>query len=348
MLLSIILPVYNVEEYIERCVISLEQQDIATNDFEIIIVNDGSPDNSRQVVETLMKRFSNILLINQENKGVSAARNEGIYRAAGQYLLFVDPDDYVLPHSLGPLLNKAILQDLDVLYLAFDILDAEGKLEWKTAYSDKEAMQFSGVEAYFAARGQQVRDPDRSWAMLYKRSLLQEFSIDYPRDVPYLEDGLFLAKVFCVAGQCGFNNTPFYQRTTRPGSATHSNLFYSERALNGFIKAALDIQTFRKKNSLLPPQQELVNHVIAKFILLPVTACVGAVDWKAYQKIKRSIVAAGFSQLELKGCRAVYYQYARYFNESKDWFFVYYSFQSILKSFKFQIAKIRKAVGIAR
>uniref|UniRef100_UPI0030DB473E glycosyltransferase family 2 protein n=1 Tax=uncultured Imperialibacter sp. TaxID=1672639 RepID=UPI0030DB473E len=101
MKLSIIVPVYNVEEYLERCVRSLEDQDIPRSDYEIIVVNDGSPDNSKEVVERLQRELSNIILINQENQGVSMARNAGIDRASGEYLVVVDPDDYVAPNSFA-------------------------------------------------------------------------------------------------------------------------------------------------------------------------------------------------------------------------------------------------------
>ncbi len=337
--MSIIIPVYNVEEYIEKCIVSLQDQDLSKDEYEIIIINDGSPDNSREIVLRLMELYGNIVFIEQENKGVSIARNNGISRATGTYIMPIDPDDYVLPNSLKRILEKAIVRELDVIYLGFTILDQNDKLTWSTSYKEMEGKLFSGVDAYFAVRGEEVRDPDRSWAILYRRSLLQQFAIDYPEEVPYLEDGLFLAKVFCVAERCGFDSAPFYQRTTRPGSATNSKLFYDERALNGFIMAADDIRSFRKKYNLAIEKSNLVNHVIAKFILLPVTSCVGARDWNGYKKIKQRIVEMGFTKLELKGCRGVYYTYASHFNKSKDWFFFYYRFQLIMKSINYRIAK---------
>jgi glycosyltransferase involved in cell wall biosynthesis len=75
MRLSIIVPAYKVEDFIERCIHSLENQDIAKADYEIIVTNDGSPDNSKVIVEKLQHEFSNIILVNQQNQGVSRARN---------------------------------------------------------------------------------------------------------------------------------------------------------------------------------------------------------------------------------------------------------------------------------
>ena len=76
--LSIIIPMYNVASYVERCIRSLENQDIPKEDYELICINDGSPDNCKEIIVRLQKEFSNIILIDQENQGVSRARNNGV------------------------------------------------------------------------------------------------------------------------------------------------------------------------------------------------------------------------------------------------------------------------------
>ena len=91
--LSVVIPMYNVEPYVERCVRSLLQQDLPLDDYDIICVNDGSPDRSGEIVERLQKEYSNIILINQQNQGVSGARNRGIHEADSKYVLFSETDD---------------------------------------------------------------------------------------------------------------------------------------------------------------------------------------------------------------------------------------------------------------
>ena len=83
-LLSVIIPIYKVEPYIERCLRSLLNQDLSKEDYEIICVNDGSPDNCREIVKRLQKEFENIILIDQENQGVSIARNKGADEEIGR------------------------------------------------------------------------------------------------------------------------------------------------------------------------------------------------------------------------------------------------------------------------
>jgi glycosyltransferase involved in cell wall biosynthesis len=322
--LSIIIPAYKVEAYIEKCIRSLENQDIPKANYEIIVTNDGSPDKVHEVVEKLQLEFPNIILINQENQGVSMARNNAIAVAKGKYILPIDPDDYVLPNTFSGILALAESKELDVLYLGFEIYDANGVSNWFTKYSEQEKKVYNGVEGYFVSRGYDVRDPDRSWAMLYRKSMLDHYDIKYPKDVPYLEDGLFLAKVFAVADKVGFKDDKFYQRTTRIGSATNSRLFYSEKAISGFIKAVQDIKLFATKNNLKAEKMELVNHVVAKFVLLPITSIISQKNIFRYYQLIKKLKNNNITKIELEGLRLVYFQLAKKYNHSPLLFFFYY------------------------
>ena len=115
MKLSVIIPMYNAEKYIERCLDSLLNQNIAEDDFEVLILNDGSFDNSPEIVEKYSKRHKNIILYNDENEGPDAKRNKGIRLSRAKYIYFVDADDYLAYNTLGVLLEFALKKDLDVL-----------------------------------------------------------------------------------------------------------------------------------------------------------------------------------------------------------------------------------------
>lgn len=326
MQLSIIIPMYNVAGYVTRCIESLEHQDLDKSDYEIICINDGSPDNCKELVEALQVNYPNIVLINQANQGVSMARNNGIVIAKGKYLLPIDPDDYVLPNTFKQIVHQMESHHLDVLYLGFEIFDASGKSIWQTDYSLHEQNSYDGVEGYFASRGKNVKDPDRSWAILYRRELLENYAITYPKNVPYLEDGLFLAKVFAVAQKVGFSNIKFYQRTTRMGSATNSKLFYSEHAIQGFLLAVQNIKQFESVHALKEEQKKLINHVVAKFVLLPVSAAIGGKKFSVYLKVIRELKKKHLHQLNLKGLRMDYLKLTKIFNFSPFLFYIYYPF----------------------
>lgn len=111
MKLSIIIPAFNCEEYISKCLNSLIEQ--TNSAFEIIVVDDGSKDNSRQIAIDNLKDRTNSIILSQENRGVSEARNLGIQYANGEYLSFIDSDDYVLSNYVEVLLNS--LKDVDFL-----------------------------------------------------------------------------------------------------------------------------------------------------------------------------------------------------------------------------------------
>ncbi len=114
-ILSIVVPVYNVEKYIGRCLESLLNQDLPSEDFEIVAIDDGSPDKSSNIIEEYQKEYSNIRLIHKPNGGLSSARNRGIDEAKGKYIMFVDSDDFIAENCLGTILNKIEVCDADYL-----------------------------------------------------------------------------------------------------------------------------------------------------------------------------------------------------------------------------------------
>ena len=125
MKLSIIVPIYNVAPYLRNCVDSLLAQDIS--DYEIILVDDGSPDECPQICDQHAEQYSNIKVMHQANAGLSAARNSGIKVATGDYIMFVDSDDYLQPNVLGTLMEQVERDDLDVLRFRYQNVRESGE-----------------------------------------------------------------------------------------------------------------------------------------------------------------------------------------------------------------------------
>ena len=117
--LSIIVPVYNVEKYVRTCIESIYRQGLDENRFELIIINDGTKDKSMEVIADIIQQHSNIIVIEQENQGVSVARNRGIECARGEFLLIIDSDDLLIDYSIKPLLEKAITLKPDLIVADF-------------------------------------------------------------------------------------------------------------------------------------------------------------------------------------------------------------------------------------
>ena len=148
MKLSIIVPIYNVAPYLRKCVDSLLAQDIL--DYEIILVDDGSPDECPRICDAYAEKHSNIHVIHQENAGLSAARNTGVAKAQGDYIWFVDSDDYVEPNVLGVLMEQIERDKLDVLRFRYQNVRENGEIfipheGMKTDYNDYSNSSVDGM-----------------------------------------------------------------------------------------------------------------------------------------------------------------------------------------------------------
>ncbi len=127
-ILSIIVPVYNASAYIERCVNSFYAQEMDENEFEVILIDDGSPDDSASIIqERLMPQHSNITLLRQENAGQGRARNHGLSYAKGKYILFVDSDDYLIEKTISRIITIAEKHQLDLCVFTMYALDKHNK-----------------------------------------------------------------------------------------------------------------------------------------------------------------------------------------------------------------------------
>ena len=126
MTLSIIVPVYNVESYLQKCIDSLLDQDLDAKAYEIILIDDGSLDTSGAICDENASLYENILVVHQQNKGLSGARNVGISKAQGKYIQFVDSDDYLVPKSLGGLIQRMETDQLDILRFNYQNVDNSG------------------------------------------------------------------------------------------------------------------------------------------------------------------------------------------------------------------------------
>lgn len=305
---------YNVENYIERCIRSLGDQDIPLDDYEIICINDGSPDSCGEIVEKLRQEFPNVFLINQENQGVSKARNRGIEDAVGEYLLFIDPDDYIEQNSLLSILNHAKANNAQVSFLGYTFLNADGSKRVEVFNENLVSKVYLGVDAYFLSRSAGPPDPDRMWAVLFDAVFLKSFNLRYLPDVPYLEDGELIARILCVAERCIFNSQPFYYRTTRIGSATNSKLFHTEKASRGFLASACNLKKFQSRETLSTRQKSFLNQPICKFVILTMISSVRKPYVRSFREIRLALREGGLLRLDTEGVVIPYIYYAFLYN----------------------------------
>ena len=196
-LLSIIVPMYNSEKWLPKCVESLLRQDIPLEEYEIILVDDGSPDGCRKMAEEYSARYSNIIVLTRPNGGTSAARNTGIHTAQGKYLYFVDPDDYILENSLKAILHRMEEESLDVLRFAYTEVDEAGN----EAHSVKhpEPIDYSpGVMDGGAFMAERLGGACYVWTYLFRTALIKDNSI-YCQEGVYFDDTSWLPLVLMQA-----------------------------------------------------------------------------------------------------------------------------------------------------
>ena len=112
--ISFIVPVYNAAQYIRRCVETIYMQDLSLDDFEIILIDDGSLDDSKNIIDEIARENNNVTAVSQENGGAAASRNKGLDLASGAYVCFVDADDFLIPHTIHNVLNEAEQKSAEV------------------------------------------------------------------------------------------------------------------------------------------------------------------------------------------------------------------------------------------
>ena len=188
--ISVIMPVYNEEQYLEKTCQSLKQQTL--DDIELICINDGSTDNSTDILTNLATEYDNIRIINQENQGSGIARNKGIDEAKGEYIAFLDADDkYIDPYSLEKMYEYGYKNNADIICGNLKRISSEGKLEDNFNYAE-------GNYAYFPEYDKLTpQDYGIPWAFyknIYRKKFLDENNIRFP-DLKRGQDPVFLADV---------------------------------------------------------------------------------------------------------------------------------------------------------
>lgn len=246
-LISVIVPVYRVEEYLERCVKSILSQ--TYENLEVILVDDGSPDQCPAICDACAEKDARVKVIHQENKGLSGARNAGIDAASGEYLAFVDSDDYVSPHFIEELYQ--LLQDTGcaIGQCRFSYVKGDGLVE-------------EGDSAFCIYRGEslmeQLYGPEEkatcfvvAWNKLYRAELFKETGIRYPEGRIH-EDEATTYRLFHEAKKLAFLDRALYGYYTENGGSITS--VFSAKRLQ-WLTAHEERITFFKKNGyekLLP------------------------------------------------------------------------------------------------
>lgn len=238
---SFILPCYNVEPYIARCLDSLLMQDLPQDEYEIICVNDCSPDHLRDVVLEYQKRYPIVRLIEHTvNKTAGGARNTGLDAAKGKYIWFVDPDDMVSQGVMSPIFDKAESEDLDILYFNFDSDKHLKKKELNTLPPGSAMDGETFLNTFFQNN---LTGVCTIWRAIYKKEYLDSNAIRFPQikssqDVVFAWKSIFMATRVSSIQTIGYiyfrrqNSTTGSKGRIKPEAAMSASLLYPNELLN--------------------------------------------------------------------------------------------------------------------
>lgn len=227
---SVIVPVYNVENYIATCIQSLLSQTF--QHFEILIINDGSSDRSIDIVTTFSDE--RILIFEKENGGLSDARNYGLQRAKGNFVCFVDPDDWIEPSLLKDNLEIIKQHNLDFIVFGFhkDYHDQSRK-------HLKSERLLPGVDAFHKGVNEPIIDEYHlsflgyAWNKIYRKSFLDKHQFVFPKGISLVEDMIFNSGIYAISDKIVFNRNCYYHYMHRPALTLTS--IYHEKSFDWLL-----------------------------------------------------------------------------------------------------------------
>lgn len=248
---SVIIPVYNTRSYLEECIESVFKQ--TQKEIEVIAINDGSTDDSWEVLLCLKKKYPELIIIKQENYGQGYARNVGIEIAKGEYIYFLDSDDYILKDTLESCYECASKNELDiVLFDAFVFEDSAERKPVEPNNCDRHAIIKEREEIFlgisFLQRYYQKTYIPTPWSMYCSASFIKKNNIRFLEGV-YFEDNEFYCRVMTMAKRVMYIPQKFYQYRCRKTSTTGSE-FDLRRARDHIevISAMADLKALDMEN----------------------------------------------------------------------------------------------------
>lgn len=265
---SIIIPVYNVEKYLPKCLDSVLGQTYA--DLEIICVDDGTPDRSAAVILSYAEKDGRIKLISQKNQGLSGARNTGIKSATGEYIVFLDGDDWLDPKTVETAVSTAEKNNADVVMWSY-VREFSDRSDEKKIFESDKIFDESGCRELHRRMaglyGDETADPSNAdslvtaWGKLYRADIIKENGLEFV-DTKLIgtEDALFNLQCFGFVRSAAFINRPFnHYRKDNDISLTRS---YKSRLFSQWNELYDRMESYIKENNLSEDFSAALNNRI--------------------------------------------------------------------------------------
>lgn len=259
--ISIIVPIYNVEKYLERCVESILNQTF--EDFEIILVNDGSTDKSGDICDRLKFKDYRIKVVHKENGGVSSARNKGLEISNGEFITFIDPDDYIELDALGYIYNLSKDNNAEIgVYKmnTFKIQELKNINKYKNNVEEFRIYEGDEIIKEYIYNETFLHSVCNK---IYSRSLISKINLKFICDIRYAEDALFNYNILSNCNRLVYSNLRKYNYCINNGSVVNS---VTEKRLD-ILKAQKQIY-FLLKNKYNKYTEVILNQYANSSILI--------------------------------------------------------------------------------
>ena len=257
--ISVIVPMYKVEKYITRCMESVKNQTFT--DFEVLIINDGSPDKSAEIAGKFAKEDERFTLFHKINGGLSDARNYGLERAKGEYVVFIDSDDCIHKEYLQVLYDECVKNGADISYCSFYNSFLMSKIVLPSFSRIK-----SGVFDTEKALNMLISDKylhSFAWNKMYKKSLFTDNHIIYPKI--YFEDVATSPRVFFHANRVSVTSRPLYYYERRGGSIMST---MDMKKVNHLLLSILFIKNYVCLNNAYDKYKHSIDRISKKMYMI--------------------------------------------------------------------------------
>lgn len=269
---SIIVPVYNAEDYLPNCIKSLINQ--TYENIEIILINDGSKDSSLEICEHYSAKDDRIVLFSIENSGVSTARNLGIDNATGDFITFVDSDDWIELNTVEFTINKAIETDVDIIVWSYykNYVNEERALSLvpggdQTFTSDKDILYFKSIYQFYGQKtlGDTV-SAGTTWCKLYKSELIKKNNIKFKKELTRSQDVIFCLEAFSKANDIKYYDVHLYHYRIN-NSSTCSGTRYIDDTKTPFNSLLNEMDSFSNQFAQKNKFEQVINARTIQVIL---------------------------------------------------------------------------------
>lgn len=318
-MISFIIPFYNASLYLERCVKSITEQGFA--EYEIVLVDDGSQDESASISDKLALEYPQISVLHQKNGGVSSARNKGIDVAKGEWIWFVDADDYLLPEAISV---EKIAEQRVYDSIAFSYIQEISKNKSYPILATLEIKEKS-------CSGKKLINTKNCaptcWAFLFRTDILRKYKIRMSEELKFGEDKIFVLQYLLHVKNIYFIKTPVYFYAFCESSAVHRNYMKNIKEIDDQLNSViLLLMSLGKKDYMYFRPQ--VFYLVTQYILLSSTAKLGTLNcWNKYLSFIKKCFSLGYRSvlLNLTICLLPVFYYKPYLPKRRFmmWYFSY-------------------------